>query len=421
MVDKEEALAANRKAQGKIQVFSKVRVSSRSELSTYYTPGIAYVSEEIKKDVAKVYEYTSKPNLIAIVSDGTRILGLGDIGPEAGLPVMEGKAILFKRFGGVDAVPLCISTKDEEEIVKFVKQIRPTFGAVNIEDIESPKCFSIVDRLSAELDIPIFHDDQYGTAIVVLAALINASKLAGKKLQSLKVVMNGAGAAGVGISKLLHHAGIKDVIVVDTNGIIYHGRQEHMNKLKEELAQISNPEGMRGSLSDAVKGADVLIGASKAGAFTSEMIKSMADKPIVFALANPVPEIDYAAAKAAGAFVAATGRSDTPNQVNNLLAFPAVMRGLLEARAKRVTQDMLISAAKAMAKVIGSKLDAEHILPDILDKRYAIKLATTVAAAVAEAAVSSGDARVNVDAEDVKRRTKESLVAYARMEKRFAI
>lgn len=417
MADKDTVLELHKKHKGKVEIVSKVPLLTKEDLSTYYTPGVAYPCLAIKDDVSKVYDYTSKANTIAVITDGTRILGLGDIGPQAGLPVMEGKAVLFKKFGNVDAVPLAIATKDEEEIIKFVQQVEPTFGGINIEDIASPKSFHIVERLSQLLNIPVFHDDQQGTAIVTLAGLINALKLAEKKMKDVKIVINGSGSAGVGIIRLLSYIGVKKIYVVDSKGLIYQGRTE-LNEIKEEIAKLTNPEKMSGALEDVVSGADVLIGVSIKGAFTGDLIKEMNEKPIVFALANPEPEIEYADAKAAGAFIVATGRSDTANQVNNLAAFPGTMRGLLDCRAKKVNPEILVAAANAVAKSVGAELSAEHIMPVMSDSKVATKLAGNIAAAVAEAAVKTGVAAIQVDPKQIRKNTILSIKRYAKLEKK---
>ncbi len=418
MVDKEHALTAHERAKGKIEMIPKVGVSTNEELTTYYTPGVAYVAEAIKNDKSSVVRYTSKANTIAVVSDGTRILGLGNVGPEAGLPVMETKALFYKKYAGIDAVPLCIDTTDEAEIVKFVKNIAPTFGGINIEDIESPKCFRVVDALSNALAIPVLHDDQHGTSVVTIAALINALKLAGKNIASSKIVINGAGSAGLGFVRMLAYMKIRDVYVVDKAGAIYDGRQEHMNEFKDEIARFTNPSKRSGSLADMVEKADVLIGASSAGAFTKDMIAKMAEKPIVFALANPVPEISYADAKEAGAFIAATGSSTAPNQINNILGFPALMRGLLDAGAARVTYDVLYAAAKALARSAGRKIGQERILPDATNRREMAKAVSDVAVAVAQAAIASGSAKNSVTQEEQRVSLAAKLKRYAKIEGR---
>ncbi len=418
MVDKESVLEANRKANGKFEILSKVKISSKEELATYYTPGVAYVCEAIKDDPSKVYDYTSKANTIAIVTDGTRILGLGKIGPKAGMPVMEGKSILFKKYGGVDAVPICLDTTDEEKIVQLVKDIAPTFGAINIEDIESPKSLKIVRRLSEMLDIPVFHDDQEGTAVVTLAGLLNALKLAGKKRGDVKVVINGAGSAGIGIAKLLHYAKFRHLYVVDSAGLIHKGRKENMNPFKDEIAQITNADGKDGRLEDVARDADVLIGVSTRGAFSGELIMHMKEKPIVFALANPDPEIGYHGAKDAGAFIAATGSSSNPNQVNNVLAFPGIMRGLLDARSKSVNHEIMYDAAIEIAKGVGKRLSTDFIMPDPTDNRMLLKVTSNVAAAVASAAVRTGIARVNAEKDTVKKHAASLIKRYMKIERK---
>ena len=389
----EDVLKAYETSKGAIEIIPKVKVDSREDLALRYTPGVAVISNAIKNDKSKVYTYTGKPNNVAIITDGSRILGLGNIGPEAGLPVMEAKAMLFKKYGGVDAVPICLDTQEEEAIISIVKALAPGFGGFNIEDIESPKCFRIVDRLSKELEIPILHDDQHGTAMVAVAALINALKLAGKDITKIKIVINGAGAAGMGIVRLLSYMKIKNIYVVDTVGAIYDGRKERMNEFKQEIATLTNREKIEGSLAEIAEKADVLIGVSSAGVFTKEIIQKMAEKPIVFALANPVPEISYKDAKDAGAFIVATGRSDTPNQVNNVLSFPNIMRGLLDSGAKHVDYDMLYEASKALAKGVGKELGVEHILPAPYSAKEMIDVLSSVASAVAASAIKSGNSR----------------------------
>ncbi len=392
MANKKKILDLHKAAHGKTQIMPKVPLDTLEDLSVYYTPGVAQVSEEIERNPASVYNYTSKSNTIAIVSDGTRILGLGDIGPQAGLPVMEGKAILFKKFGGVDAVPLCIDTTDEDKIIEFVRNISPTFGGINLEDIESPKSFRIAGRLEKELDIPVFHDDRQGTGTVALAALINSLRLAGKG-KGCRIVINGAGSAGFGITMQLAHYGFGNMVVVDSDGAIYRGRKENMNRFKSEIAMATNRQKRSGTLEDLLKGADVFIGASTAGAFSKDYVAIMAQKPIVFALANPIPEIEYADALDAGAFIAATGRSDSPNQVNNLLAFPGIMRGLLDSRARKVTYQMLNSAAQTLANSVGKGLRRNRILPSPLEKGFSPGIVSEVAASVAVAAAKGDMAR----------------------------
>ena len=421
MVTNEEALDLHKKAKGKIETAPKVTLNTGNDLATYYTPGVAFVSEAIKANKEAAYDYTWKSNTIAIVSDGTRILGLGNVGPEAGLPVMEGKALLFKKFGAVDAIPLCIGTTDEQEIIKFVKNIAPTFGAVNIEDIESPKCFDIVDSLSDSLGIPVFHDDQHGTSVVITAGLINALKLAGKTIKNINIVINGAGAAGLGEVRMLNYMGVKNITVLDKAGIIYEGRPENMNKYKDEIAKATNTSRKSGTLEDAVKNADVLIGVSSAGSFNKNLISLMGDKPIVFALANPVPEISYEDAKAAGAFVAATGQSGKPNQVNNVLSFPAIMRGILDARVIKIKYDLLYYAAKALSQAAGKNLTVEHILPDPTNRKEMRRVVENVAIAIGEAALKSNNTMVKeIDPSAMRRSISERLARYSKLEKRLS-
>jgi len=386
----EEALELHKKWKGKIEVASTVPVKNQYDLSTAYTPGVAEPCKEIHKDVDKIYDYTRKGNLVAVVSDGTAVLGLGDIGPEASMPVMEGKAVLFKTFGNVDAFPICLATKDVDEIVNTVKAIAPTFGGINLEDISAPRCFEIEKRLKKELNIPVFHDDQHGTAIVVLAGMINALKIVGKDLNDIKVVINGAGAAGIAITKLLMSMGLKTVILCDTKGAIYKGR-DHLNPAKEEIAEVTNLNMEKGSLGGVIKGADVFIGVSGPNTVTKEMIEGMAKDAIVFAMSNPVPEIYPEIAIEAGARVVGTGRSDFPNQVNNVLAFPGIFRGALDAKATDINEKMKIAAAYAISSLIAEdELSEEYVIPKAFDKRVGEK----VAEAVYKTAVESGIARV---------------------------
>ena len=367
----EAALKLHEEHHGKIEVVSKVPVKTRDDLSTAYTPGVAEPCRKIHDNKKDVYKYTAKGNLVAVVSDGTAVLGLGNIGPEAAMPVMEGKAVLFKEFGGVDAFPICLDTTDTEEIIKAVKYIAPCFGGINLEDIASPKCFEVEARLEKELDIPVFHDDQHGTAVVVTAALLNALKVVGKKIDEIKVVTSGAGAAGIAIIKLLIELGLKNVIMCDRKGAIYEGR-EGLNEEKAKMAAITNRERQAGSLADVLKGADVFIGVSAPGTVTEEMVKTMAKDPILFPMANPVPEIMPDLAKAAGARVVGTGRSDFPNQVNNVLIFPGIFRGALEGRATAITEEMKLAAANAIAALVDdSELSDENILPAAFDPRVA--------------------------------------------------
>ncbi len=379
----EESLKLHAKKKGKMEIKSKVALRTKEDLSLAYTPGVAAVSAAIAKDKSKVYEYTSKGNTIAILTDGSRVLGLGNVGPEAAVPVMEGKAVLFKEFGGIDAFPICLATQDAEEIIKIAHAISPVFGGINLEDIDSPKCFEIEERLKKELNIPVMHDDQHGTAIAILAGLLNALRLTKRKIDSAKIVIQGAGAAGNAAAKLLVLAGAKNVIVCDSRGAIYAGRLENMDMYKIQLAAITNKSRFSGSLSSTLKGADVFIGVSAPNTVTTEMISSMAKDPIIFALANPVPEIAPEEAKKAGAKIIATGRSDYPNQINNVLCFPGIFRGALDSRAKHITEEMKLAAARAIAGLVtDAELREEYIIPSALDRR--------VAAAVADAVKKAG-------------------------------
>lgn len=387
---KEYALKQHKSWSGKIEVISRAPITTREELSVAYTPGVAEPCMEISKNVDLSYTYTRRHNLVAVVTDGTAVLGLGDIGPEAGMPVMEGKCALFKAFGDVDAFPLCVRSKSVDEIVQTVKLIAGSFGGVNLEDISAPRCFEIERRLKEECDIPIFHDDQHGTAVVVLAAMLNALKLVKKSIREISVVVNGSGAAGIAITKLLMSMGLKSVILCDRTGAIYEGRG-NLNAEKEEMAKISNLEKKKGSLADVLVGADVFIGVSAPKTLTKEMVASMAPEPVVFAMANPVPEIMPEEAKEAGVRVMGTGRSDFPNQINNVLAFPGIFRGALDVRARDINDAMKIAAAQAIAELIAEKdLTPEYIIPDAFDSR----VAPAVAKAVAEAARKTGVARI---------------------------
>lgn len=374
---------------GKIEVVSKMPLKTRDDLSMAYTPGVARVCEAIRDDPEKVFTLTIKKNTVAIVSDGTAVLGLGDIGPAAAMPVMEGKAMLFKEFAGINAFPICLNTKDPDEIVQTVKAIAVAFGGINLEDISAPRCFQIEDRLKEELNIPVFHDDQHGTAVVVLAALINALKIVGKKMSDLKVVVNGVGAAGVACSKIIMAAGVKNVIGCDQLGAIYEGRREHMNWVKDWYSRNSNPNKEQGTIHDVIKGADVFLGLSVPGVIGIEDLKRMAAKPIVFAMANPTPEIMPEEAETYVA-VMATGRSDYPNQINNVLCFPGIFKGALACRASRINEEMKLAAAHAIAEIItADELNPEYIVPSVFDKR----VAEAVARAVEDAAYASGVAR----------------------------
>lgn len=389
MDKKQFALDKHREWAGKIEVVTRAPITNREELAVAYTPGVAEPCLEISKDVDLSYVYTRRSNLVAVITDGTAVLGLGDIGPEAGMPVMEGKCALFKTFGDVDAFPLCIRSKDVDEIVKTVSLLAGSFGGINLEDISAPRCFEIEKRLKEVCDIPVFHDDQHGTAIVTMAAMLNALKLAGKKIEDISVVVNGSGAAGIAITKLLMSKGLKKVILCDRKGAIYEGR-DGLNPIKEEMAKISNLEKKAGSLADVVKGTDVFIGVSAPGSLTQEMVRTMAKDPIIFAMANPVPEIMPDEAAAAGAKIIGTGRSDFPNQINNVLAFPGIFRGALDVRASDINDEMKIAAAEAIASVIPeSELRSDYIIPDSFDPR----VKDAVANAVKEAAIRTGVAR----------------------------
>ena len=387
----EESLKKHYEWRGKLEITPRAAVDSSEALSLAYTPGVAEPCLEIQKDVDKSYELTRRWNTVAVVTDGTAVLGLGDIGPEAGMPVMEGKCVLFKAFGGVDAIPLCIRSKDVDDIVNTVALLAGSFGGVNLEDIAAPRCFEIEKKLKERCDIPIFHDDQHGTAVITLAGLMNALKVVGKKMEDIRIVVNGAGAAAIAISKLLVSAGAGNIILCDRKGAIYKGRADHMNPVKEEMAEITNKHGEEGGLSEVIKGADVFIGVSAAGVLNAEMVSTMAEDAIIFACANPVPEIFPDEAKKGGAKVVATGRSDYPNQVNNVLAFPAIFRGALDCRASDINDEMKIAAAEALAGLIsGGELSADYILPKAFDPR----VKDAVAKAVMEAAKRSGVARI---------------------------
>ena len=387
----QESLRRHAQWKGKIEVTVKVPVGTKEDLSLAYTPGVAQPCLEIQKDVNKSYDLTLRHNLCLVVTDGTAVLGLGDIGPEAGMPVMEGKCVLFKAFGGVDAFPLCIKSKDVDEIVNTIYLISGSFGGVNLEDIAAPRCFEIERKLKEKCDIPIFHDDQHGTAVVTLAGLLNAIKLVGKKKENVRIVINGAGAAAISITKLLLSCGFPNIILCDRRGAIYEGRTDGMNWIKDEMAKITNKEKKHGTLADVLVGADVFIGVSAPGTLTVDMVKTMNKDSIVFACANPVPEIFPDDAKKGGAAVVATGRSDFPNQINNVLAFPGIFRGTFDVRASDINDEMKIAASYALASLISDKeLNPDYIIPAAFDKR----VADTVAAAVREAAKKSGVARI---------------------------
>ncbi|MEA1852103.1 malic enzyme-like NAD(P)-binding protein [Cytobacillus sp. FSL W7-1323] len=387
---KEKALALHRLHKGKLSITTKVPVKTKEDLSLAYSPGVAEPCLKIAEHEESAYEYTSKGNMVAVVSDGSAVLGLGNIGAQASLPVMEGKAILFKEFANVDAVPICLQTNDVDEIVRTVKLLEPSFGGVNLEDISAPRCFEIEQRLVEECGIPVFHDDQHGTAIVTVAGLINSLKVVGKKLDEIKVVVNGAGAAGISIIKLLRKLNVSEMILCDTKGMIYSGREEGMNAIKEEVAKITNSKSLSGTLKEAMNGADVFIGVSAAGVLSKEMVQTMNRDAIIFAMANPSPEIMPKEAKDAGAAIIGTGRSDFPNQVNNVLAFPGIFRGALDVGAKVINEEMKIAAAYAIAGMINEeKLTRDYIIPDPFD----INVAHNVAKAVSEAAISTGVTR----------------------------
>ncbi len=403
----EEALALHKEHAGKLEVSSKVPLASSKDLTLAYTPGVAAPCLEIQKDFSKIYDYTTKGNMVAVVTNGTAVLGLGDIGAGAGLPVMEGKAILFKGFAGVDAVPICLDTKSVDEIVKTIQLMAPSFGGINLEDIKAPECFDIESALKESVDIPVFHDDQHGTAIVVSSALINALRLVGKKFEDVKIVVNGAGAAGMAITRLLQRMGAKDILLCDSTGAIFEGRAKGMNPYKDKIAAITNKNHQEGQLADVIKGADVFVGVSKAGLLTEELVGTMNKDAIVMAMANPTPEILPDLAKKAGARVVCTGRSDFPNQVNNLLAFPGVFRGALDVRAKDINEEMKVAAAYAIASLIDEKdLKEDHVITDPFDAR----VAPAVASAVAKAAIESGVAqRKDITPDQVAEHTKQLM------------
>ena len=403
----QRALDLHEKFQGKYEIVSKVPLRRVEDLTLAYTPGVAAPCLEIEKHPEAIYDYTTKGNMVAVVTNGTAVLGLGNIGAGAGLPVMEGKAILFKGFAGVDAVPICLDTQDVDEVVRTVELLAPSFGGINLEDIKAPQCFDIETRLREKLDIPVFHDDQHGTAIVCASAILNAFKLIGKKLSDAKVIVNGAGAAGQAITRLLQAMGTKHIILCDSKGAIYAGRPYGMNPYKDAIAEITNEEKEQGTLADVMKGADVFIGVSVAGCVTQDMVRTMAKDAVLMAMANPTPEILPHLAKAAGARVVCTGRSDFPNQVNNLLAFPGIFRGALDVRAKDINLEMKIAAAHAIASLVSDdELDEEHVITSPFDPR----VAPAVAKAVAQAAIDSGMARRDdITADDVEEHTKELL------------
>ncbi|MBQ6969348.1 MAG: NAD-dependent malic enzyme [Synergistaceae bacterium] len=386
-----ESLRLHEQWKGKIEVIATVPVKTKEDLSLAYTPGVAEPCLAIQKDINKSYDLTLRHNLCLVVTDGSAVLGLGDIGPEAGMPVMEGKCVLFKAFGGVDAFPLCVKTKDVDEFVETVYNISGSFGGINLEDIAAPRCFEIERKLKEKCDIPIFHDDQHGTAVITLAGLLNALKVVGKDIGKIKVAVNGAGAAAIAVTKLLISAGLKNVTLCDRTGIIYKGREKGMNWIKSEMAEITNPEGLRGGLADSMEGADVFIGVSAPNSVTQDMVRSMAKDPIIFACANPTPEIFPDDAKAAGAKVISTGRSDFPNQINNVLAFPGIFRGAFDVRASDINEAMKVAASHALADLVEpDKLGPDYIIPAAFDPR----VGPAVSKAVAEAARKSGVARL---------------------------
>lgn len=406
MTLREEAIKLHLENNGKIAVVSKVPIATRHDLAVAYTPGVAEPCKDIKENKDLSFEYTCRGNLVAVVTDGTRVLGLGDIGPEAAIPVMEGKAALFKTFGDVDAVPICLDTKDPDEFIRTVKLMEPSFAGINLEDISSPKCYDIECKLKEISDIPVFHDDQHGTAIACLSAVLGALRFVKKDIASAKFVVNGCGAAGSAIGRLLVNMGAENVIMVDRFGALYEGIDAKLDRIQAYLATVTNKNKEKGSLADVVKGADVLIGVSAPNVFTKEIMQSMAEKNIVFALANPVPETSYDAAKEAGVTVAGTGRSDRPNQVNNVTVFPGVFRGAIDVRARAITEEMKVAAVYAIADLIEEKdLREDYVVPDAFDPR----VAPAVAAAVAKVAIEKGLARKIVDPEEVRKNTAKRI------------
>ncbi|MDT0679532.1 NAD(P)-dependent malic enzyme [Staphylococcus chromogenes] len=399
---RDEALQMHKENHGKLAVAPKVKVTNKEELSLAYSPGVAEPCKDIHEHPEKVYDYTMKNNTVAVISDGTAVLGLGNIGAEASLPVMEGKAVLFKSFSGIDGIPLSLSTTDTEEIIRTVKLLEPNFGGINLEDISAPRCFEIEERLKKETKIPVFHDDQHGTAIVTLAGLMNALRIVKKDLSDIRVVLNGAGAAGIAIVKLLYSYGVREMIMCDSQGAIYEGRPHGMNPTKEYVAKWTNKDKINGKLADVIEGADVFIGVSVANLLSEEMVRSMADNPVIFAMANPNPEITPELAKSAGAKVIGTGRSDFPNQINNVLAFPGIFRGALNVRATHINEQMKQAAVEAIASLISEEeLTEDYVIPGPFDKR----VAPSVAKAVAKAAMESGVARIDVDPEEIYQKT----------------
>lgn len=399
---RDEALQMHKENHGKLAVAPKVKVTNKEELSLAYSPGVAEPCKDIHEHPEKVYDYTMKSNTVAVISDGTAVLGLGNIGAEASLPVMEGKAVLFKSFSGIDGIPLSLSTTDTEEIIRTVKLLEPNFGGINLEDISAPRCFEIEERLKKETKIPVFHDDQHGTAIVTLAGLMNALRIVKKDLSDIRVVLNGAGAAGIAIVKLLYFYGVREMIMCDSQGAIYEGRPHGMNPTKEYVAKWTNKDKINGKLADVIEGADVFIGVSVANLLSEEMVRSMANDPVIFAMANPNPEITPELAKSAGAKVIGTGRSDFPNQINNVLAFPGIFRGALDVRATHINEQMKQAAVEAIATLISEEeLTEDYVIPGPFDKR----VAPSVAKAVAKTAMESGVARIDVDPEEIYQKT----------------
>ena len=404
----EAAMKVRQGKNGIMETIPKAALKNRDDLSTLYTPGVAQPCREIVKDKDLSFDLTCRGNMIAVVSDGTRVLGLGDIGPEAAMPVMEGKSVLFRVFGGVNAVPICLDTKDPKTFIETVKLLQPSFAGINLEDIASPKCYEIENTLKKEMDIPVFHDDQHGTAIAALAGAIGAFRVVKKDMKTAKIVINGAGAAGASIGRLLVRAGAKHVIMVDCCGVLYEG-MDGLNPVQAELATLTNREKIQGTLADVVKGADMLLGVSAPHIFTKEIIQSMHDDAIVFAMANPVPETDYESAKAAGAKVVGTGRSDSPNQINNVLVFPGIFRGAIAVRARHINENMKVAAARAIAALIDdTDLSEEYVIPDAFDER----VAPAVAAAVAKEAMETGEARITRDPEDIRREAQKDIAAF---------
>ena len=401
----EEALQIHKEHNGKLATVPKAKLEDAHDLSVLYTPGVAEPCRKIREDKDLSFDYTCRGNMVAVVSDGTRVLGLGNIGPEAGMPVMEGKAVLYKVFADIDSVPICLDTMDKDKFVEAVRYLQPSFAGINLEDIESPKCFDVEDELIEKMDIPVFHDDQHGTAIACAAALINALRFVNKDLRTARIVINGVGAAGSAIVRLLLSLGAENVVMVDAMGIMYDGMETHMlNRIQIDLLKRTNKDQLRGNLLDAAKGADVLLGVSRPGLFIPEIIQSMAPDNIVFAMANPIPETSYDAAKEAGAKVVGTGRSDSPNQVNNVLVFPGLFRGAIDVRARKINEAMKRAAVHAIGELIpDGELREDYIIPGVFDPR----VAPAVAAAVAKAAMDTGVARVSVDPEEIRQRTTE--------------